>query len=48
MLFAGHVFEFGGYEFLRENDLTYSKVIAAMRDWMFYGLLREPEGAPAK
>ena len=34
--------------FLRENDLTYSKAIAAMRDWMFYGLLREPAGAPAK
>ena len=22
--------------FLRENDLTYSKAIAAMRDWMFF------------
>ena len=22
--------------FLRENDLTYSKAIAAMRDWIFF------------
>lgn len=27
-------------EFLRKNDLTYSKAVGAMRDWMFYGLLR--------